>query len=137
MYENQTRHTVQWGDCDPAGIVFFPNYLRWFDDCVSALFASAGMPLHSLFASHGVIGIPSVDLKVSFKSPAAFGDELVAKSSVKEWGRSSFIVQHRFYKRDTLVVEGFITRVWTGADPERPDHMKSRPLPREIIERLS
>jgi 4-hydroxybenzoyl-CoA thioesterase len=137
MFEHHSRLTVQWGDCDPAGIVFFPNYLRWCDDFTSALFTGAGLPLHTLFSAHNVIGIPIVDVRVSFKAPAAFGDELLAKTAVTEWRSSSFVVRHLFYKQDALVVEGHITRVWTAADPVKKGAMNSRPLPREIIERLS
>jgi 4-hydroxybenzoyl-CoA thioesterase len=137
MFEHHMRLKVQWGDCDPAGIVFFPNYLKWFDECTSELFASAGLPLPTLFRSQDIIGIPIVDVRASFKVSAAFGDELLAKSWVAEWRRSSFVVQHHFYKQDALAVEGFVTRVWTGADAGGKNGMKSRPVPREIIERLS
>jgi 4-hydroxybenzoyl-CoA thioesterase len=137
MFEHHGRIVVQWGDCDPAGIVFFPNYMVWFDDCTSALFAAAGLPLHTLFPSQGIIGVPIVDVRASFKVSAAFGDELLTKTSVTEWRRSSFIVQHRFYKQDTLAVEGYVTRVWVAADPAKKGAMKSRPVPREIIDRFS
>jgi 4-hydroxybenzoyl-CoA thioesterase len=137
VHENQRHLTVEWGDCDPAGIVFFPNYLKWFDECTSALFAAVDLPLPALFRDHGVIGIPIVDVRASFKVTAAFGDILLAKTSVSKWGRSSFVVQHHFYKQDALAVEGFVTRVWVGADAANKGAMKSRPLPREIIERLS
>ena len=36
--------TVGWGDCDPAGIVFYPNYFRWFDDASWRLFEAGGLP---------------------------------------------------------------------------------------------
>jgi 4-hydroxybenzoyl-CoA thioesterase len=137
MFEHHSRLTVQWGDCDPAGIVFFPNYLKWCDDLTSAFFAAAGLSLHTLFSAHSVIGIPIVDVRASFKIPAAFGDELLAKTSVTEWRTSSFVVRHLFFKRDALAVEAHVTRVWTGADPAKKGAMKSRPLPREIIDRMS
>jgi 4-hydroxybenzoyl-CoA thioesterase len=137
MFEHHRRIVVQWGDCDPAGIVFFPNYLRWFDDCTSALFEAAGLPLQSLFPAHGVVGIPVVDVRVSYKASSAFGDELVAKTSVIEWRRSSFILQHKIYKQHTLAVEGFVTRVWVGADSQAKSGLKSRPLPQEVVDRLS
>jgi 4-hydroxybenzoyl-CoA thioesterase len=136
MFEHDRRIIVEWGDCDPAGIVFFPNYLKWFDDCASALFAAAGLPLQTLFAAHGVVGIPVVDVRVTYKASAAFGDDLLAKSSVIEWRRSSFVIQHRIYKQAVLTVEGLVTRVWVGADHEQKGVLKSRPLPREIVERL-
>jgi 4-hydroxybenzoyl-CoA thioesterase len=137
MFEHHRRITVEWGDCDPAGIVFFPNYLKWFDDCASALFAAAGLPLQTLFASHGVVGIPVVDVRVTYKASAVFGDELLAKTSVIEWRRSSFVIQHRIYKQDVLTVEGLVTRVWVGADIGKEGRLKSRPLPREVVEHLT
>ena len=45
MVISRRRIRVDWGHCDPAGIVFYPNYFRWFDQCTSALFESAGLPL--------------------------------------------------------------------------------------------
>lgn len=137
MFEHHRRITVEWGDCDPAGIVFFPNYLKWFDDCASALFAAAGLRLQELFASHGVVGIPVVDVRVTYKASAAFGDELLAKTSIIEIRRSSFVIQHRIYKRDILAVEGLVTRVWVGADASQKTSLKSRPLPPEVVERLT
>ena len=135
MFEHQRRIVVEWGECDPAGIVFFPNYLRWFDDCATALFAAAGLPLQTLFPTHSVVGIPVVDVRVTYKASSAFGDELLAKTSITEWRRSSFVMRHRIYKADALAVEGFVTRVWVGADEE--GKFKSRPVPREIVERFT
>ena len=44
MLVSHKRLLVEWGDCDPAGIVFYPRYLAWFDDCTTALFLAAGLP---------------------------------------------------------------------------------------------
>ena len=137
MLVNHKRLLVEWGHCDPARIVFYPQYLAWFDSCTSALFAAAGMPINALFESHGVVGVPLVDVKARFLIPSTFGDELRAESGVTEWRRSSFVVRHRLFKADALAVEGFETRVWTGSDPGNPGRLKSRPLPAEVIERLS
>ena len=45
MFVNRIRIRVEFGDCDPAQIVFFANYFRWFDQCTTALFRAAGLPL--------------------------------------------------------------------------------------------
>jgi len=133
-----TKHLrVEWGDCDPANIVFYPQYLKWFDACTSALFENAGLPLPALFKEHRIIGIPIVDLKIRFLLPSGFGDELLAESKVLEWRRSSFLIQHQILKAGALAVEGVETRVWTGSDPENPDRMKSRPVPKDVVDRLS
>src|SRR5487761_973968 len=134
---NQKRFQVEWGHCDPAGIVFFPQYLAWFDECTTALFAKAGMPIHQLFKTSGIVGVPLVDLKTTFFVPSTFGDQLLAKTSVTEFRRSSFVIHHQFFKSRTLAVEGFETRVWTARDPDDPERLKSSPLPLEVIKRLS
>ena len=137
MLTNKKRWVVEWGDCDPADIVFYPRYLEWFDACTTALFKSAGLPIEALFKDFGVVGIPLVDVKVRFMMPSTFGDELEAESGVTEFRRSSFVLRHQIFRKGVLAVEGFETRVWTGRDPENPTRMKGQLLPKEVIERLS
>jgi 4-hydroxybenzoyl-CoA thioesterase len=137
MLVSEKRFLVEWGHCDPADIVFYPRYLEWFDACTTGLFAAAGIPTCSLFKAHGVIGVPLVDLKVRFLVPSSFGDELLARSTVVEWRRSSFLIRHQFFKGEVLAVEGVETRVWTGPDPGNPGRMKSRPIPAEVMKSLS
>jgi 4-hydroxybenzoyl-CoA thioesterase len=137
MLVSRKKLLVEWGHCDPAGIVFFPQYLAWFDDCTTALFLDAGMAIQTLFKQHGVIGFPIVDLRAHFILPSKFGDELIAESTVTKFGKSSFVVRHHILKAGALAVEGFATRVWTAPDPNDPSKMKSRPLPKEVIDRLS
>jgi 4-hydroxybenzoyl-CoA thioesterase len=137
MFVNEREIAVEWGHCDPAGIVFYPNYLAWFDDCTTALFNAAGLPTHILFKAHEVVGVPLVDLKVRFLAASTYNDKLRARSTVLEFKRTSFQIQHQFFKGHALAVEGVETRVWTGHDPQNPERLKSRPIPAEVIERLS
>ena len=137
MLVSEKRLLVEWGDCDPADIVFYPRYLEWCDACTSGLFAAAGLPINEVFEAHGVIGVPMVDVKTRFLVPSTYGDELVVRSSVVEFRRSSFVVRHQFFKDGVLAVEGIETRVWTGRDPENEGKMKSRPIPQEVVARLS
>ena len=128
---------VEWGDCDPADIVFYPRYLEWFDACTTALFKSAGMPIEDLFKKFGVVGVPLVDVKARFILPSTFGDELLAESLVAEFRRSSFVLRHQIFRKDLLAVEGFETRVWTGRDPRDPARMKALGLAKEVKDKLS
>jgi 4-hydroxybenzoyl-CoA thioesterase len=137
MFVNRIRIRVEFGDCDPARIVFFANYFRWFDECTTALFRAAGLPLQKLFKAHGVIGIPLVDARARYLLPSFFGDELVAESCVTEWRRSSFVISHKFLREGELAVEGWETHVWAAAHPTEANRMKGVPLPREVIRKLS
>ena len=137
MFVSKKQLLVEWGHCDPAGIVFYPQYLAWFDDCTTALFTNAGMPTRALFRAHAILGVPLVDVRVRFLVASTFGDELLAESTVTEFRGSSFVVRHHFLKEKALAVEGYEIRVWTGRDPKNPERMKSQKLPREVMERFT
>ena len=137
MFVNRREVTIEWGDCDPAGIVFFPNYLRYFDAATNTLFLSAlGLTKYEMIRKYGITGIPLVDVGARFFIPSVFGEVVTIESTVGEIRRSSFRMQHRLLKGDALAVEGFETRVWTGRDPADPDKLKGRPIPDEVIARL-
>jgi len=137
MFINRIRIRVEFGDCDPAQIVFLANYFRWFDQCTTALFRAGGLPLQQLFKAHGVIGIPLVEARARYIIPSAYGDELIAESCVTEWKKSSFIISPKFLRDGELAVEGWETHVWAAAHPTRANRMKSVPLPAGVIRRLS
>jgi 4-hydroxybenzoyl-CoA thioesterase len=124
--------SIQWGDCDPAGIVFYPRYFEWFDACTAALFAAAGVSNTAMHKTWGILGIPMVDTRAKFFIPSKFEDELTVESTVLEFRRSSFDVHHRMMKNGELAVEGFETRVWTIRDRDDPERLRSEPVPAEI-----
>ena len=137
MFVNRKRILIEFGDCDPADIVFFANYFRWFDECTAALFVAAGLSTRELFRSHGIKGIPVVEANARFLSPSTHGDELEVESGVTEWRKSSFVITHRFFRKGELTLEGHETRVWAAAHPTESHRMKAVPLPKEVIEKLS
>ena len=133
MFANTRQILIEWGDCDPAGIVFYPRYFAWFDACTAGLFAAAGLPKPQMIAKYNLLGIPMVDTRARFLVPSKFGDEVSIISSITEFRRSSFDVRHQLMRGETLAVEGFETRVWTVRDPDNPERIKSQPIPAEVI----
>lgn len=134
MLKNTHTQTIEWGDCDPAGIVFYPRYFAFFDACTGRLFARAGFPKFEMLKQFDIVGFPMVDTRSKFYIPSHFGEEVTIESTIASFGRSSFDVHHRLLKGDELAVEGFETRVWVGRDPDNPDGIKARPIPQEVIE---
>jgi len=109
------RFTVEWGHCDPAGIVFNSHFFEFFDWSVWLLFETAlGVPPNELGTAFGIVGIPLVDAKARFLKPAKFNDVADIASEVSEFRRSSFDVAHRISIGGELAVEGSETRVWAG-----------------------
>ncbi len=128
---------IEWGDCDPAGIVFYPRYFAFFDANTAYLFEAAGLPKHELVRAYDIVGLPLVDVQAKFMAPSRFGDRITIESAVAEWRRSSVVIEHRISREGRLAVQGAETRVWAGNDPERPDALKVRPIPQEVIDRFT
>jgi 4-hydroxybenzoyl-CoA thioesterase len=138
MLTNVHLVTVEWGHCDPAGIVYFPNYFTYFDSSTNALFLRAlGCNKYEMLKRYGIVGIPLVDVGARFIVPSTFGDVVTIESSVAEIRRSSFRMLHRLLRGDTLAVEGTETRVWVGRDPADPDRLKGMPIPQDVVAKLT
>jgi 4-hydroxybenzoyl-CoA thioesterase len=132
MFINRRTLRIEWGDCDPAGIVYFPRYVEYFDICTVHMFEAAGFPKPEMLKRFGAAGYPMVDLQAKFLIPSTFGDDVTIESGITEFGRSSFKVHHRLLRGEELAVEGFETRVWTIYDPNQPGRLKGQAVPEEI-----
>lgn len=115
MDRADTRYPVpvEFGDCDPAGIVYFPNFYRWMDAASRHWFVLRGVPSwRDAELRWGVIGTPVVDVQTRFIKPAIYGDRLAIETEVVEWRRKSFVQRHRIWRGDELLVEGTEVRVF-------------------------
>jgi 4-hydroxybenzoyl-CoA thioesterase len=134
---NRREVRIEWGDCDPAQIVFFPRYFAFFDASTAYLFEAAGLPKPQMIKTYDIIGIPLVDVSAKFFIPSRFGDQVIIESHVSEWRRSSFRIAHRLLKDGQVAVSAQEIRVWAGRDPDHPEGIKARPIPREVIDRFA
>lgn len=117
MFTHTTSIEIQFGDCDPAGIVYYPNYFRYCDNATAALFSAAlGAPKRDWLQTYGSAGIPMVDTGARFIAPSTFGDRLEIRSEITELGRSSFGVRHTISKAGTVILEAQEKRVWVVRD---------------------
>ncbi|HMF49786.1 MAG TPA: acyl-CoA thioesterase [Candidatus Saccharimonadales bacterium] len=137
MLTNRRTLRIEWGQCDPAGIVFYPQYLIIFDTSTGWLFERTGLTPSAMRRKYGIVGMPIVEVGAKFILPCRFDDEIVAESEVGEWGRSSFTVRHRILKAGALALDGFEKRVWAASHPEQPGAIKAQAVPAEIIASLA
>lgn len=131
------RLVVEWGDCDPARIVFYPNYFAWFDEMTLGMFADRGLPLVELQQGRGMLGLPLVDARASFRSPASYGDMLDAEAEIAEWRRTSFKVAHRMSLAGRPVLEGEEVRIWAMPDPADAKRIRPAEIPDEVKARFA
>jgi 4-hydroxybenzoyl-CoA thioesterase len=136
-FVSRIRFTIEWGFCDPAGIVFNSRFFEFFDRGSWSLFEAAlGVKPHELAARFNIVGIALVDARARFIAPVKFGDEVELASEVSEFRRSSFDVTHRLTVGTELAAEGRESRVWASKDPANPAKLKTHPIPPEVIARF-
>jgi len=128
-----THFVVEFGDCDPAQIVFYPNFFRWMDAACWHFFTAAGVPpWHKRGEGDDIIGTPLVDAHARFIAPATYGDRIAIETSIAEWRRKSFVMRHVIRRGDTLLAEGREIRVFARAHPEDRARIEALPPPEEI-----
>ncbi len=134
MLKSTLTRRVEWGDCDPAGIVFNPQFFRWFDHGTTMLYEATGWPKQVMLERFEGAGCPLVETTASFRRPCSYGDDVRITSEFAELGTKSFTIRHTLTKDDEVCVEGVETRVWTVHDPERG--LRGAPIPDELAARF-
>lgn len=105
-----TRVRVLFGDCDPANIVYFPNFYRWMDQATHDLCEAAGFELVRVRRELQWIGFPIAEAGARFLRPATINDLLRIETRIRLWQPKRFLLDHRILRDDTLLVEGWQTR---------------------------
>jgi 4-hydroxybenzoyl-CoA thioesterase len=124
---------VMFGDCDPAGIVFFPNFSKWMDASSLNFFVKCGVPpWRELIKTRGIVGTPLLEINTKFMRPATYGERLQIHTSVIEWREKVFIQKHVVMRGDDVLCEGIETRAFVIHPPENPDRIKAIPVPADI-----
>lgn len=131
---------VEFGDCDPAGIVWFPNFFRWIDAASRDFFAQCGVPRWEETArTIGVIGTPLVDTHSRFLKTASYGDTLQLHTSVKEWRDKSFVQTYSIQRasQDTaqpadIIMECEEVRIFAAKREDGKNGIRAVPIPESI-----
>jgi 4-hydroxybenzoyl-CoA thioesterase len=137
MLRNVRTTRIEWCDCDPAGIIFYPRYFEIFDTSTTALIERVlGMNKFAYLKAYDFAGHPVVETRARFRQPTRFGDDISIETKLIECGESTLKLEHRISKGGTLAVEGFETRVWAKRDAGDPGRIKKQPIPAEVVARL-
>ena len=130
-----TLHSVnvQFGDCDPGGIVFFPNFSRWMDAASLMFFTQCGVsPWRVLERERGIVGTPLLEINTKFLKTVTYGETIQIATHIEEWRRAVFIQMHRVTRGDELVCEGREVRAFVKRDDNDPDRLRAIPIPEDI-----
>ena len=129
MLKNKLSVHVGWGHCDPAKIVFYPNYFIWFDQNTHHLFDKAGANMTGLMDQYNVVGLPIVDAHAEFIFPSKYGDVIEVCSWISEWREKTIVITHEIYNKKQLSVKGSEVRIWAKIHPNDPKRLKAHVIP--------
>ncbi len=135
MLVHSRKLRIEWAQCDPAGIVFYPQYFLIFDTSTGQLFECTGLSASAIREKYGIIGFPLIECGARFLLPCRFDDAVTVESQIGEWGRTSFTVRHRILKDGKPAAEGFEKRIW--AVRRADGGIKPEPVPEEVKASLS
>ncbi|HZQ72791.1 MAG TPA: acyl-CoA thioesterase [Burkholderiales bacterium] len=122
---------VHWGDCDPAGIIFYPTYFRWMDAATWAFWELVGFDAQRLRDEHRTMPLVSADCH--FLAPARQGDRCVVRSRIGRFGGKSFVVLHEIGRSDGVALaKGSETRVWGRYQSGPGSPMKGEPIGEDV-----
>ena len=124
---------IRFGDCDPAGIVFFPQFHRWMDAASLHFFMSCGIPpWHILETTTGIIGTPLLEHHARFVKSATYGEKLVISTHIAEWRSRVFVQKHVVTRGDDLICESSETRVFCVRDRVDRQRIHAIAVPEDI-----
>ncbi len=126
---------IAWGDCDEAGLVYYPNYFRWMDSAFHDLLRVSGLNHRELMRSLGARGVPLVESNARFLAPASYDELLKVKAEIAHWGTKSFRMAYKGFRDDVAIFEGQEARVWAVDSPDGA--MGTAPIPVAFKEALA
>lgn len=126
------RHAlrVYWEDTDAGGIVFYANYLKFFERARTEWLRALGIGQQVLRESTGAILVVT-DTRVRYLRPARLDDWIDVSATLAERGRASLALAQQAWRGEELLAEGEIRIGCVDAATLRP-----RRLPPELLERL-
>jgi 4-hydroxybenzoyl-CoA thioesterase len=124
---------VRFGDCDPAGIVFFPRFHRWMDAASLHFFMSCGVPpWHVLEHETGIIGTPLLEHHTRFVKSATYSEQLTITTHIEEWRAKVFLQKHVIRRGTDLICESVETRIFCKRDSNDRRRIYGIPVPEDI-----
>jgi 4-hydroxybenzoyl-CoA thioesterase len=127
------RVNVRFGDCDPAGIVYFPNFMKWMDESSLAFFMACGVPpWRELNRINGIVGTPLLEINTRFVNSATYGQAIEVHTTIEQWNAKTFKHRHIIRRGDTLICEATEVRAFVQRDKEDPERLRAIPIPPDI-----
>lgn len=122
---------VYWEDTDAGGIVFYANYLKFFERARTEWLRHLGVEQHRLRQETGGMFVVS-ETQLKYHRPAVLDDVLRVTARLSQAGRASLLIAQQAWREDVLLCEGQIRIGWVNAQRMQPER-----IPSTILERLT
>ncbi|ABO67248.1 acyl-CoA thioesterase [Geobacillus thermodenitrificans] len=132
MKRNEFQVRVNFGDTDAAGIVYYPNYFKWFDIAGHQFFRSIGLSPAKLMKEQNII-LPLLDVGCTFERPLYYDDIITIKTTVEEVSRKTIKLRHEVFREEVRTGHGFELRGWVKEENGR---MFAVPIPDDVRQLL-
>ena len=140
MEKNLTSYRVIYGDTDQMGVVYYANYLKWFEIGRTELLRQAGMP-YSLIEEKG-LRFPVIEVSCRYFRPSRYDDVITIETSLTSLGRATLTFSYRLLRKDkedeVLIASGGTKHACvdekgevTKISPEVEDRLKAVISPKE------
>lgn len=123
----ERTQVVRFAHCDPAGIVFFPQYLVMLNELVEDWFDRGLKIPYAGFINQRRLGLPTLRLECEFSAVSRLGDLLTQRLAVRRLGRSSLVLATEMRGGDELRLRATQVLVCTSLQTHRPE-----PLPDDV-----
>lgn len=133
MFVSETALTVRYAETDQMGIVHHSNYPVWFEAGRTDFIRKLGLP-YSKIEENGAL-LPLVELRCFFKGVAKYEDEIVVRTSVKEYNgiKLTFHYDVCLSGSDKSITEGETVHAWTNKDLKPVNLRKFRPEIHDLV----
>ena len=123
---------VRWSDIDRAGIIYYGQFLRFFEIAETELFRAVGLP-YSVVFDRLDIWLPRVQIHFDFRKPLVLDDLIEVSAFVGRFGHKSLTLRFEVTRKADLVLvaEGHVVLACVNRSTFKP-----QPVPEEMIERL-
>src|SRR5690606_28912982 len=125
---NEIEVMVNWGDTDKAGIVYYPNYFKWFDIAGHQFFRSCGLSPSKLEEERQII-VPLLEAKCHFEKTLFYDDIITIRTQVEEMKTKTIHLKHEVYRGDTRTGYGYEIRGWVR---QTENEVKAVPIPEDV-----
>ena len=126
-----TQKLVRFHQCDPAGIVFYPQFFYLLHEVQEDFLAHIGFPQHRMIENG--FGTPVVDIRTRFLDMCRYGDDITISVSISKLGNSSMGMDYEIHSADNLKLTSSWVLVYSalsGGKPVRiPDDLRNAMQP--------